>query len=129
MKTKLLIMVLAAMVLVLGGLFTGSQFGASTSWTNELTSKANADLGRAGYDKKEEILGKDITAEMAKVLDPKIAEEQAELERMLEEYYRMRLNGLAQGSEYDELVTRIEGLRISIYNRYTKEIDLMFQSK
>lgn len=124
---KVLIFVAAGVVLVGGGVFFGStQSGASSSWINELTSKANTELGQAGYAKKEEILDKDLTAEMAVVLDPKIAEEEAALEKMLEEYYQLKLQGLQESAQFAELEAKIETIRISIFNRYKTEVDAMF---
>lgn len=127
MIKKVLVTAVVGIVLVGGGVFFGStQSGASSSWINELTSKANADLGKAGFTKKEEILDKDLTAEMAAVLDPKIAEEEAELEAMLDQYYQMKLDGLAEGEDFKQLEAKIETLKTSIFNRYKVEIDAMF---
>lgn len=127
MIKKVVALAAAGIVLLGGGLLIGStQTGASSSWINELTSKANTELGQAGYAKKEEILDKDLTTEMAKVLDPKIAEEEAELEKMLQEYYELKLSGLSEGAEFKALETKIENLKVSIFNRYRGEIDAMF---
>lgn len=127
MIKKVLAASVVGIVLLAGGVFLGSsQSGASSSWINELTSKANTELGQAGYAKKEEILDKDLTAEMAAVLDPKIAEEEAELEAMLQEYYELKLQGLSEGTEFKALEAKIETLKISIFNRYKTEVDAMF---
>jgi hypothetical protein len=64
---------------------------------------------------------------MKVALDPKIAEEQAALEKLLEDYYQMKLNNLENTPEYEALENQIEGLKLTIFNRYTKEIDLMFE--
>lgn len=129
MKFKLLVIGLFALVLVLGGLLVGSKYGASTSWTNEVASQANIDLGKAGYAKKEEILARDITADMADVLDPKIAEEQAILESLLDEYYQMKIDGLVGTADYAALEVEIERIRNSILARYQVEIDAMFEGQ
>ena len=64
--------------------------------------------------------------QMKTVLDPKIAEEQAELERLLEEYYRMKVEGLTDSPEFKKVEADIEKIRQNAYNRFTKEIDTLF---
>jgi len=126
MKKKLLFVAILVTVLITG-LFLGSKSGASSDWSNELTSEVNKQLGAVGFQKKEEILQSDITAEMKEVIDPKIAEEEADLERMLQEYYEMKLAGLQDTAEYAELEAKIETIKMNIYNRYIQEINLMFE--
>jgi hypothetical protein len=128
MKKKVSVLfVVAVLALLIGGLFVGTKIGASTGWSNELATFANSELGATGFEKKEEILGNDITAEMKVALDPKIAEEQAALEKLLEDYYQMKLNNLENTPEYLALEKQIEGLKQTIFLRYSKEIDLMFE--
>lgn len=127
MKKKVAILVVAIVAaFLIGGIFIGSQIGASSGWSNELTSEVNKQLGAVGFEKKEEILQSDITAEMKEVLDPKIAEEEAALKKMLEEYYELKLQGLENSPEFAELEKKIEQIRLSIFNRYKVEIDSMF---
>ena len=128
MKKKVSVLFVAAVVAILiGGLFVGSKIGASTGWSNELATLANSELGATGFQKKEEILGNDITEEMKEVLDPKINSEQAELEAMLESYYQMKLDNLQGTPEYAALELQIENLKLSIFNRYKADIDKMFE--
>ena len=124
-KKAVLIAVLLVAFLI-GGMFAGAKIGANTSWTNEVIAEANKQLGAAGYAKKEEILGRNMTDQMKESLNPKITEEQTELERMLEEYYQMKLAGLENTPEFAALEKSIEQLKTAIFNRYTKEIDLLF---
>lgn len=127
MKKKVaLLFVLIVAAFLIGGIYIGSQIGASSSWSNELTSEVNKQLGAVGFEKKEEILQSDITAEMKEVLDPKIAEEEADLERLLEEYYQMKLDNLQNTEEFAALELKIEQLKMSIFTRYKAEIDTMF---
>lgn len=65
MIKKIIIASVAATVLLAGGVLIGSvQSGASSSWTNELASKANAELGKIGFAKKEELVKTDLTGGM-----------------------------------------------------------------
>lgn len=123
---KVLLIVALLGVFLVGGLFAGAKFGASTSWNNEVLSLANTAIGGTGYQKKEELIDKDITGEMKKMLDPKIAEEQAALEKMMEDYYQMKLDGLADTPEFAELESRIAGIKVDIFNRYKSDIDAIF---
>lgn len=127
MIKKVLLTAVAAIVLVGGGVLFGSaQSGASSNWTNELASKANAELGKIGFAKKEEIVNKDLTSVMGEAIDPKLKEEQAELEAMMEEYYQMRIDGLTETQAYYDLEKQIENIKLQIFNRYKSEIDAVF---
>lgn len=125
-KKKVVLTAVLVLVLLFGGLFIGSKIGANSSWTSEIATFANQQINAAGFAKKEELKNSDITAEMKMMLDPKIAEEQAELERLLEEYYKMKLAGMESSPEFKKLEADIEIIRKNSYNRYIKEIDTLF---
>lgn len=125
-KKKVALTAALVFVLLFGGLFVGSKIGANSSWTSEIATFANQQINAAGHAKKEELKNSDITEQMKLMLDPKIAEEQAELERLLEEYYKMKLAGLESSPEFKKLEADIEVIRKNSYNRYVKEIDLLF---
>lgn len=125
-KKKVALTVVLVFVLLFGGLFVGSKIGANSSWTSEIATLANQKINAAGFAKKEELKNSDITGQMKLMLDPKIAEEQAELEKMLEEYYRMKLEGMEGSPEYVQLEKDIEKIKLNSYNRYIKEIDSLF---
>jgi len=126
MKKKLLIALLAVAVLI-GTFFIGSKIGATTSWTTEVISQASRDIGGTGFDKKNELIANtDITSQMKTALEPKIAEEQAELERLLEEYYQLKIAGLTDTDEFREVEAEIEFITEAIFERYRKEIDAVF---
>lgn len=123
---KVLFVVGLLLVFLIGGMFAGSKIGANTNWTNEVVSLANKQLGQAGFAKKEELKNTDITGEMKQMLDPKIAEEQAALEKLLEEYYQMKLAGLEDTPEFRKVEADIEKIRLDVFNRYKGEIDALF---
>ena len=123
---KVLLIVGLLLVFLVGGMFLGSKIGANSSWTNEVLSEANKQISAAGYAKKEELKKQDITGNMKQMLDPKIAEEQAELERLLEEYYKLKLAGLENTEEFRKVELEIEKIKTIIFNRYKTEIDLLF---
>lgn len=125
-KKKVAITVVLVFVLLFGGLFVGSKIGANSSWTSEIATLANQKINAAGFAKKEELKNSDITEQMKMMLDPKIAEEQAELERLLEEYYQMKLAGMESSPEFKKLEADIEKIRLNSFNRYKAELDLLF---
>lgn len=126
-KKKVILTAVLVFVILIGGMFVGSKIGANSSWTSEIATIANQQINAAGFAKKEELKNSDITEQMKTMLDPKIAEEQAELERLLEEYYRMKLAGLEGSPEYIQLEKDIEKIRLNSFNRYKAEIDLLFK--
>ncbi|WP_144509882.1 hypothetical protein [Bacillus sp. FJAT-22090] len=123
---KVLLVVALLLVFLVGGLFAGSKIGANSSWTNEIVTLANKQISAAGFAKKEELKQRDLTDNMKQMLDPKIAEEQAELERLLEEYYRLKLEGLEDSPEFKKVESDIEKIRTNVFNRYKEELDLLF---
>lgn len=123
---KTVIIVVVALAILSLGLFTGSKMGATSSWTNEIVTIAGQQINAAGFNKKEELKDKDIAGGIKEALDPKIAEEQAELERLLEEYYQLKLAGLTETPEFKKVETDIEKIRLNAFNRYKAEIDLLF---
>lgn len=109
---------------ILGGFYTG----ANVDWQTEVVNDASAKIGKAGFDKKEELLNNNsIGDQMKSVLAPTIEEEQKELERLLEEYYQMKIQGLTDTPEFLALEKQIEQIRLSVLNRYKKEIDAAFE--
>ena len=123
---KSLLIVALLVVFLIGGMFAGAKIGANTSWTNEVIAEANKQIGAAGFAKKEELKNQDISGEMKLMLDPKIAEEQAELERLLEEYFQLKLAGLEDTEEFRRVETEIEKIKTAIFNRYKTDIDALF---
>ncbi|MEX0596603.1 MAG: hypothetical protein WD512_08885 [Candidatus Paceibacterota bacterium] len=127
MKKKASI-ILTVLILVSGAFYVGSNTKATFSWDTEVINNANSEIGKAGYDKKNEIIeNADIASEMAAILDPKLEAEKAELQDLLDQYYQMKLDNLSESAEFKEIEARIEIIKQNIYNRYTAEIDLLFE--
>jgi hypothetical protein len=117
-------------VTVVAGVFgSGAYAGANNSWTNEVVSEASKEIGAAGYNKKEEIIGRDVDGEIKGLLNPEIDKQASELEKLLEEYYQMRLDGLSETPEFKEVEGKIADLKVSIFNRYKSDIDEMFEGR
>jgi hypothetical protein len=125
LKKKLLLTLLSAAILI-GTFFIGSKIGASSTWSTEVINQASIDISATGYNKKNELIATDVSGQMKMLLEPKIEEEQAELERLLEEYYKLKLAGLADTDQYKVVEKQIEGITQIIYERYKKELDTAF---
>lgn len=125
--TKVIIGTGLVVTLSIGGLFANNKYGASDSWVNQIISQAGDDMALTGFNKTEELLSDgSITGQMKIMLDPEIAAQQKELERLLEEYYRMKIEGLTDTEEYKAVEEQIARIKETTLNHYKKEIDAAF---
>lgn len=125
-KKKIGIAVLAG-GLVVGGLFVGDKYGASNSWGIDIINQAGVDLNSTAKDKTGELLkSNSISDQMRSILSPEIEAQQAELERLLEEYYQLKIQGLTGTAEFKDIQLKIQQTRTTMLNRYKKEIDAAF---
>jgi hypothetical protein len=136
MKKKLLIIggsVIAAGVIFSAGLFSsGTLTGASSDWQTTEFADADLALGQKGYQVKEELKASapaDINAKIDAEVTLTVEQQKAELERLLEEYYQMKLNGITGSPEYLALEQKILKLKTDVFNRYKVEIDQAFITK
>jgi hypothetical protein len=126
MKKK--IMVIGGSMLVLGGVFFAGNFvGAGTDWKTNAINQANSDMGAAAYQKKTELIeGADTDIQETVIEELSIEDRQAELQRLLDEYYQMKLDGLTGSESFKQLEVQIQAIQQSILDRYKKEIDTVF---
>lgn len=125
-KVLFLIVVLTVILVVISPILSKTS-EAGSSWDNEVLTEANSDIGKAGYNKKEELVKKPLDDSIKESFNPLIEEEKADLERMLEEYYNLRLQGLTDTEEYRVLEEKIKQLKQGIFDRYKAEIDSIFE--
>lgn len=126
-KKKVLAGILAASIFTVG-MFAGNTALGNSSWSTSIVNTANATLVKTGSDKiKELATGTNIDAEMKNLMQPEIESQQSELERLLEEYYQMKLDGLTDTPEFKEVEGRIEAIRQALFDRYKSEIDAIFE--
>ncbi|MFS0657483.1 hypothetical protein AB1L07_02495 [Niallia alba] len=126
----------AGLVLVLGGVAVVGNIGelsetasADESWLPGQLAENNAKIAKAGFEKKEEIKSNangDIKETINGKLSPELEKAQSDLEKMLEEYYQMKLDGLDSSPEFTYLEEAIKTTQASILDRYKKEIDTIF---
>jgi hypothetical protein len=110
----------------------GTYTGANSSWFTTAINDANSKISQAGWDKKEEIIIKsaeEIDQKVQESIGFEIDTQSAELQKMLEDYYQMRLDGLENSPEYLELERQIEEIKNGAYDRFKLEIDAIFDSQ
>jgi hypothetical protein len=134
---KKVVMVIGGVVLGTGifsaGVFSsGTHTKATTDWKTDATNAANSDLGAAGYNKKNQLInsaGTDINAKVQQDIGAEVDQQKADLEKLLDQYYQMKLDGLEGTQAYKDLEAQIAAIKQSVYDRYTKEIDQVFASQ
>ena len=108
-------------------MFIGDKYGASNSWGIDIINQAGVDLNSTAKDKTGELLkSNSISDQMRSILSPEIEAQQAELERLLEEYYQLKIQGLTGTAEFKDIQLKIQQTRTTMLNRYKKEIDAAF---
>jgi peptidoglycan hydrolase CwlO-like protein len=115
------------------GLFSNQIYSkATTDWKTDAINTANSDLGSAGYQKKNELINSastDINTKVQQDIGNEVDAQKADLEKLLDQYYQMKLDGLENTQAYKDLESQIAAIKQSVYDRYTKEIDQVFASQ
>ncbi|MCP1159311.1 hypothetical protein [Bacillus infantis] len=123
----------AVTVSLIAGVFVaGGAVGANTDWQSTLKLDATKQIGGAAAKKRDELLSgtdEDINDIMKDSLQVEVDQQKAELERLLEEYYQMKLNGLADSPEYKALEQEIAKIKEGVLTRYKADIDAAFEGK
>lgn len=116
-------------VAVVGNIGGNSSASADESWLSEQVAENNRAIAGAGYNKKEEIKSnaeEDIKETINGKLSPELEQAQLDLEKMLDEYYQLKLDGLTESDQYKYLEQKIQETQASILDRYKQEIDSIF---
>jgi peptidoglycan hydrolase CwlO-like protein len=120
--------------LVFGSGFFGKEIvtKATTDWKTDAVNTANSDLGAAGYQKKNALIDSastDINSKVQQDIGTEVDQQKADLEKLLDQYYQMKLDGLENTQAYKDLEAQIAAIKQSVYDRYTKEIDQVFAAQ
>jgi hypothetical protein len=121
----------AAVILGLGVVFAvGNLTGnASLDWKQNAENRAYNALLETRNEVQDEILdgtATDINNTIEVGISDTVETSADELKRLMEEYYRLRLEGITDSPEYRDLEKRIETLMNSIYGSYKTEVDKVF---
>ncbi|WP_226087488.1 hypothetical protein [Mesobacillus sp. S13] len=123
---------IAGVILGVGIVFAAGTFtGATTDWFSNAVNTANSTIGKAGFDKKTELIANsdaDINVKIVQEIGVKIDAEEVELQALLDEYYQMRLDGLTESQRYQDLEAQIDAITNNVYERYKQEIDAVFDA-
>jgi hypothetical protein len=120
--------------LVFGGGFFGKEVytKATTDWQTNAINTANSDLGAAAYSEKEKLKGSaadDINSTVQDQISKSVEDQKAELQKLLDEYYQMKLNNITNTPEFLNVQQKIKEIQASILARYESELDQVFASQ
>jgi hypothetical protein len=105
---------------------------ATTDWQTDAINTANSELGSAAYDKKEALKASasdDINNAVQDKIGKDVEDQKAELQRLLDEYYQMKINNLTNTPEFLSLEQKIKEIQANILARYEAEIDKVFEDQ
>jgi cell shape-determining protein MreC len=125
--------VLAGALVFGGGLFSQQVYTkATTDWKTDAINTANANLGSAGYSEKEKLKAQastDINSKVQDEINQSVEDQKAELQKLLDEYYQMKLNNMTSTPEFLSLQQQIKQIQANILARYETEIDQVFAAQ
>lgn len=132
MKKKAAIKV-AGSVLVVGAVFAAGTFtGASTDWKTTAINNAYSELLDTGNNKTEVLVDKsatDINNTINTAISDNVDAQQVELQKLLDQYYKMKLEGLTLTPEFKALEAQIETIKANVLANFKKQIDEAFVSQ
>jgi hypothetical protein len=115
------------------GLFSQQVYTkATTDWKTNTINTASSTIGDSGYQKKQQLVNSattDINAKIQQDITPEIDAQKADLEKLLDQYYQMKLDGLENSQDYKDLQNKITSLKNTYYNAYVQEIDKAFSAQ
>jgi hypothetical protein len=129
MKKKLSI--IGAGVLVLGGVFfAGSIIGkAGTDWETNAINNSYSELLQTANSTKNDLVSNidsDVNTKINTAIASDVDTQQAELERLMKEYYSMKLNNLTNTPEFLSLEQKIKDIQASVLASFKQQIDQEF---
>jgi hypothetical protein len=111
---------------------TGTFVGAGVDWKSTAINSAYNDLLATANTTNTELTA-DVSGDINKQVETQIADtveqQQLELERLLEEYYKMKLEGYTTSEEFLELEQQIITIRENVLDSFKKRIDEAFVGK
>jgi hypothetical protein len=129
---------IGGVILATGLVFSGGFFGqqiytkATTDWQTNAINQANSDLGATGYQKKTDLVNSsstDINNKINSQISSEVEAQKADLEKLLDQYYQMKLDGLTDTAEFKALEAQIVQIKENILARYKTDIDSAFAAQ
>jgi hypothetical protein len=120
------------------GVFASGFFGkdivtkASSDWQTNAINQAQAELKGAADDKAQELstqASTDINATVSAAVSNDLESRQAELNKLMEEYYKMKLAGLTDTQAFKDIETQIANIQEWALNQFKTQIDQAFATQ
>lgn len=117
------------------GIFSVGFFGkdivthAGSSWSADAQNAAYSELLTTASTETNK-LTKDTSADINNTINGAIQDtvdqQQAELQKLLDEYYNLKLQGMTSSDEFKQLEQQIKDIQASVLEAYKKHIDEAF---
>jgi hypothetical protein len=128
-----------AIISALGlGVFASGFFGkdivshAGTSWSTTAENTAYSELLSTANSTKNDLVSNidtDVNTTVNNAIQGTVDEQQAELKKLMEQYYQMKLDGLTNTPEYLALEQKIKDIQQSVLDSFKKQIDAEFATQ
>lgn len=128
MKKK--IGLILAGIIVVGAVFgIGNYVGANVDWRTQIVSETSVEMESFGEQVTTELVGangENVLNGVKVALNPQVESAKSELEVLLEQYFQMKIDGLQETPEFQQIEQQIQQIKKSKLDRFTKEIDAAF---
>jgi hypothetical protein len=103
---------------------------ASLDWSSNAQNRAYNELLSTKNQVASDLLtdtSTDITNTLSSEVDSQVDTNADELRRLMDEYYRLRLEGLSDTPQFRELEQKINQIMMSLYGSFKTEVDNAFK--
>lgn len=121
------------------GIFGAGMFGkdtvktfAGSSWSTNAENAAYGELIDTANSTKNELVSNidsDVNSKINTAIGSSVDEQQAELARLLEEYYKMKLDGMTESEQFKQLEQRIRDIQQNVLESFKNQIDQEFANQ
>lgn len=115
--------------ITLGGIGFGAYTQAEGNLFGKIINGVNAEIGKAGYDKKEELIGDvegSVQGAVEGKLEPKVEGSKDAVVSELQQYFDQKVDGITETDGYKNTEKQIKVIEDDVTKRYKKEIDQAF---
>lgn len=120
----------AGLGLVFGaGSMFGKETGATGDWVTNAINSAYSEMITTANSTVDEVatnVETDVNEKVQSEIQQSVDSKQAELEKLLEEYYRLKLEGLTETEEFKKVESQIEAIQQDLLNTFKQRIDEEF---
>lgn len=127
--TKAGLIVAGLGLVFVAGSFTGKNTGANGDWVTTGINNAYSELITTANEVSNALTSNvedDANAKVQAEIQQSVDEKQAELEKLLEEYYQMKLDGLTETEQFLQLESQVAAIQQDLLNTFKQRIDEEF---